>query len=66
MPYRLAGVGGFGLSVNWEKVADDKQVAQKVIIFPENRRVLLGAAPIQVGVRAGSGMTRALPECSDI
>ena len=29
-------------------------------------RAPMGAAPIQVVVRAGSGMTRALPECPDI
>ena len=42
MPYRLTGAGGFGFSVNWEKVPGDKQVAQQVIAFLEDRRVLFG------------------------
>lgn len=42
MPYRLTGAGGFGFSVNWEKVSGDKQIAQQVITFLEDRRVLFG------------------------
>jgi hypothetical protein len=42
MPYRVTGAGGFGFSVNWEKVPGDEQVARRVIIFLEDRRVLFG------------------------
>jgi len=40
MPYRLTGAGGFGFSVNWEKVPGDKRVAEQVIGYLEDRRVL--------------------------
>lgn len=40
MAYRLTGAGGFGFSVNWEKVPGDEDVAQEVIAFLEDRRLL--------------------------
>ena len=40
MTYRVTGIGAFGLSLNWEKVDGDKQIAQNVIAFLEDRRVL--------------------------
>ena len=42
MPYRPTGVGGFGFSVNWEKVPGDKDVARRVVTFLEDRRLLFG------------------------
>lgn len=42
MPYRPTGIGGFGFSVNWEKVPGDEEVARRVITFLEDRRVLFG------------------------
>ena len=42
MPYRPTGIGGFGFSVNWEKVPGDEDVARRVIIFLEDRRLLFG------------------------
>jgi hypothetical protein len=42
MRYRLNGAGGFGFSVNWEKVPGDEEVALEVITFLEDRRVLFG------------------------
>lgn len=42
MAYRPTGVGGFGFSVNWEKVPGDKDVARRVINFLEDRRLLFG------------------------
>jgi hypothetical protein len=42
MPYRLTGAGAWGFSVNWEKVAGDEQIAQKVITFLEDKRLLFG------------------------
>lgn len=40
MAYRVTGIGGFGFSVNWEKVDGDEQIARNVIAFLEDRRVL--------------------------
>lgn len=40
--YRPTGIGGFGFSVNWEKVPGDEEVARRVITFLEDRRVLFG------------------------
>ena len=37
MPYRPAGVGAFGFSLNWEKVSGDKDVARRVITYLEDR-----------------------------
>ena len=42
MPYRPTGIGGFGFSVNWEKVPGDEEVARQVITFLEDRRLLFG------------------------
>jgi len=42
MPYRPTGAGGFGFSVNWEKVPGDEEVARRVITFLEDRRLLFG------------------------
>src|ERR1700691_4809431 len=42
MTYRPTGVGGFGFSINWEKVPGDEDVARRVITFLENRRLLFG------------------------
>jgi hypothetical protein len=42
MPYQPTGIGGFGFSVNWEKVPGDEDVARRVIIFLEDRRLLFG------------------------
>ena len=42
MAYRATGVGGFGFSVNWEKVPGDKEVARRVVTFLEDRRLLFG------------------------
>jgi hypothetical protein len=42
MPYRPTGIGAFGFSVNWEKVPGDEQIAQEVIAFLEDRRLLFG------------------------
>ena len=42
MAYRPTGVGAFGFSVNWEKVPGDQNVAQRVITFLEDRRLLFG------------------------
>jgi hypothetical protein len=42
MPYRLTGIGGLGLSINWEKVPGDEDVARRVIAFLEDRRLLFG------------------------
>lgn len=40
MTYRVTGIGAFGLSLNWEKVDGDKQIARNVITFLEDRRIL--------------------------
>jgi hypothetical protein len=40
MALRVTGIGAFGLSLNWEKVDGDKQIARNVITFLEDRRVL--------------------------
>lgn len=42
MTYRPTGVGGFGFSINWEKVPGDEEVARRVITFLEDRRLLFG------------------------
>lgn len=42
MPYRPTGIGGFGFSINWEKVPGDEDVAREVIAFLEDRRLLFG------------------------
>ncbi len=42
MPFRPPRMGGFGLSVNGEKIAEDKEVARRVINFIEERRLLFG------------------------
>jgi hypothetical protein len=42
MPYRPTGIGGFGFSVNWEKVPGDEEIAKKVISYLEDRRLLFG------------------------
>jgi hypothetical protein len=42
MPYRPVGIGGFGFSINWEKVEGDEDVAREVIAFLEDRRLLFG------------------------
>lgn len=42
MPYRPTGIGGFGFSINWEKVPGDDKVARRVITFLEDRRLLFG------------------------
>jgi len=44
VPYQPTGVGAFGLSVNWEKVPGDKEVARRVITYLENRRTLFATA----------------------
>jgi hypothetical protein len=40
MAYRVTGIGALGLSLNWEKVDGDKQIAQRVVSFLEDRRIL--------------------------
>ena len=40
MSYRVTGIGAIGLSINWEKVPGDKDVARRVIAFLEDRRIL--------------------------
>ena len=42
MPYRPTGAGAFGFSLNWEKVPGDKEVARRVILYLEDRRLLFG------------------------
>jgi hypothetical protein len=42
MPYRPTGVGAFGFSLNWEKAPGDEEVARRVVIFLEDRRLLFG------------------------
>jgi hypothetical protein len=42
MGYRLTGIGGFGFSINWEKVPGDEDIARSVVTFLENRRLLFG------------------------
>jgi hypothetical protein len=42
MTYRPTGVGAFGISVNWEKVPGDEEVARRVVTFLEDRRLLFG------------------------
>ena len=42
MLYRLTGVGGFGFSINWDKAKGDKEIAEAVIAFLEDRRLLFG------------------------
>jgi hypothetical protein len=33
MPYRPAGIGAFGFSINWERVPGDEEVARRVVTF---------------------------------
>ena len=40
MTYRSTGIGGFGFSINWEKVPGDEDVARRIVTFLENRRLL--------------------------
>jgi hypothetical protein len=42
MPYVPTGGGAFGFSLNWEKVPGDEDVARRVVIFLEDRRLLFG------------------------
>ncbi len=42
MGYRVEGAGAFGFSLNWVKVAGDDEVARRVIIMLEDRRLLFG------------------------
>lgn len=42
MPYVPTGVGAFGVSLSWEKVDGDKDVARRVITYLEDRRLLFG------------------------
>ena len=42
MPYRPTGIGGFGFSINWEKVPGDEDIAREVITYLEDRRLLFG------------------------
>jgi hypothetical protein len=42
MPYMPTGIGGFGFSINWEKVPGDEDIAREVITFLEDRRLLFG------------------------
>lgn len=47
MPYRPTGIGGFGFSINWEKVPGDEDVAREVIAFLEDRRLLFGKRHVE-------------------
>jgi hypothetical protein len=40
--YRVNGFGALGISLNWEKVPGDEEVARAVISFLEDRRLLFG------------------------
>jgi hypothetical protein len=42
MPYRPTGIGAFGFSLNWETVPGDDEIAQRVITYLEDRRLLFG------------------------
>ncbi|HMK09274.1 MAG TPA: DUF6650 family protein [Anaerolineales bacterium] len=42
MPYRLTGVGTSVVSAQWEKVPGDEDVARRVLIVLEDRRLLFG------------------------
>jgi hypothetical protein len=43
MRYRLTGIGAFGFNLNWEKKPGDREIASRVIVFLEARRLLFGS-----------------------
>ena len=42
MPYKMTGLGAFGLSVDWERIDGDEATACRLVAFLEDRRLLFG------------------------